>query len=194
MTAEHSRRDRVAQTLSRRKALAGGATLLTAGGTLVWVGDPASAQVSVDELTIPDAAFERESVIPVVDVTAAYEFDAGSEAVGSVLLTLSVDGDTIAREELITARSALSGESTITGRITDAEGYDSTMFAPAVGESVEQTLSVELGFTVRRSDDSEIVSASATEEVVVSVTNPQTSALTAEVGGVGEVRAANPQE
>lgn len=188
MTDDDSRLDRAVSTLNRRQALAGGASLLTAGGTLVWVGDPASAQVTVDQFAVSDASFESDSVDPVVDVTAAYAYDVGTRPVNSLRFTLAVGDSEIASEELVTDESTLENTTTLSGRIADAAAWSLSDFAVDAGDSTEHTVSVTLGFAVLESDGSEIVSDSATDEATVAVTHPQDSAVTASVGGEGLIR------
>jgi hypothetical protein len=191
MGDDSKRYDRAVAQLSRRRALAGGAALLTAGGTLVWVGsDTARADVTLDELTIPDADFESEGIDPVVDVTAKYDFDVGQAAVDKLRLTLTVGGDTVATEELVTEHTVLTGEADLSGRITDSEAWSDTDFAPAVAEEVSRTLTVGLTFEVVGTDGESIVEDSVTEDVTVRVSHPQESQYVASVGGTGTVRTA----
>jgi hypothetical protein len=194
MTDDPERYDRAVSTLSRRQALVGGATLLTAGGTLVWVSDDAHAQVSVDELTIPDADFTSDSLDPVIDVTAAYDYDAGTQAVSRLDFALTVGGDVVAREELITDRTAISGETQLSGRVTDSDTWAVSDFSPDVAASVDRELTVGLTFAVVGTDDTVIVEDTASETVTVSVSHPQETKWTATVGGSGEVRTATPSE
>jgi hypothetical protein len=191
MHDDSKRYDRAVAQLSRRRALAGGAALLTAGGTLVWVGsDTARADVTLDKLTIPDADFESTGIDPVVDVTAKYDYDTGQAAVDKLRLTLTVGGDTVATEELVTEHTVLTGEADLSGRITDSEAWSDTDFAPAVAETVERTLTVGLTFAVVGTDGQAIVEDSVTEDVTVTVAHPQESQYVAAVGGTGTVRTA----
>lgn len=190
MAGDHDRPNRAGRTLSRRQAIAGGSALLAAGGTLVWVGDPVRAAVSVDELTIPDASFERDDLDPVVAVTAGYEYDVGTTAVSALRFELVVDETVVASEQLRTDEPTLSGETELSGRIADSDAWALADFAPAIGETLERDLTVTLRFAVLGSDDSAIVSDSASETVTVTVAHPQDSAYTASVGGEGEIRTA----
>lgn len=191
MHDDHRRYDRAVAQLSRRRALAGGAALLTVGGTLVWVGsDTARADVTIGELTIPDESFESEGIDPVVDVTAKYDFDVGQAAVSELRFTLTVDGDTVATADLVTDATVLTGETDLSGRITDSEAWAIEDFAPGVAETVERTLTVGLAFAVVGSDGAAIVEDSVSEDVSVTVAHPQQSQYVASVGGTGTVRTA----
>lgn len=190
MTREHNRRDRVVSTLTRRRAIAGGATLLTAGGTVLFVSDDASASVELGSLAIPDASLTGEEVTPVVDVTAKYDYDVGTSAVAEIVVELLVGDGVIASETLVTDRTVLTNESDLAGRVTDSDAWASSDFAPAVASSVEQTLTVGLRFRVLDSDGNAIVSATTSEDVVVTVSHPQESQYVASVGGNGVVRTA----
>ena len=187
MTDKDSRRDRAVSALSRRKALAGGATLLTAGGTLVWVGDPVSAQVSVESFSVADAQFESDSVYPVVDVDVAFRYDVANEPIDHLHVGLAIGDTEVVSETLVTSESAYEGTTTLSGRVADSAAWSLQDFAPAAGESVEQTVDVTLTFAVRESDDSVIVEDSATDSATVAVTNPG-AAASAVVGGEGVIR------
>jgi len=188
MARETQRYDRAVSTLSRRQAIAGGAALLTAGGTLVVVGEPASAQISVEELSIADKTFTSESVRPVLDVTAKYDYDAGLAPVESIRLALSVGGDEIDSLTLATSRTTLSGEETLAAPITDSNSWAVDDFEPAVGKSVSHEVSATLSFSVRDGDGNDIVSDSATDSAVVRVKHPRENTYTASVGGEGVFR------
>jgi len=188
MTDTRSRYDRVVSTLSRRQAIAGGATLLTAGGTLVWVGGGASAQVSVESLDIADASFEAESIDPVVDIEASYRYDIGTQPIKRVELALSVGDTEVVTESLLTSRTTADGTESLQGRVADSDAWALADFAVAVGESVEHTLSVTLTMTVVDRSGETIISDKATDEVVVSVAHPQANKWTAGIGGSGVVR------
>jgi len=194
MAHDRQRFDSAVSHLSRRQALAAGAALVTAGGSLVVVGEPASAQVSVEGLSVPDESFTRESVEPVVDVAVSYNYDAGTRPVERLRFGLTVGGTEVATEDLVTDRTTLSGETHLSGRVTDAEAWTATDFAPAVAEEVQHTLALGLSFAVVDTDGNTVVSDSASTEATVTVAHPQDSEYIAEVGGSGTIRAATPQE
>lgn len=185
---DDSRDDRAESYLNRRAALAGGAALLTAGGTLVFVGDPAHAAVSIDDLTVADETFTTESVDPVVDVTVGYSYDAGNAAVESLRFTLSIDGETVATDELVTDRTTLENETTLSGKVTNADAYAASDFAPDVASSVSQELTIGLTFEVLGTDGTVLVGDTASDTAVVTVSHPQESEYVATVGGSGTIR------
>lgn len=194
MTRESQRFDRVEQHLTRRRALAGGATLLAAGGTLHVLGDEARASVAIGDLTIPDASLTGERVTPVVDVAVDYDYDVGETAIGALEFALSVDEAEVATAELVTDRTTFEGTTDLAGPVTDAAAWDRDDFSPAVAESVEHTLTVGLALDVTAPDGTSIVADSVTEDVTVVVSHPQESKRTAEVGGSGVVRTATSEE
>jgi hypothetical protein len=193
MTRNTQRYERVAQHLSRRRTLGAGAILFASGGMVALTPDPVSASVSVDSLTVPDHSFTSESIVPVCGVVAAYEYNAADRPIKHLALTLAIDGDTVAREELVTDRQALSGETQLSGRITDSEAWSATDFAPEVGATVERTLSVGLTLEVVDTNDSVVVSDSAEDQTTVTVSHPQKTEYVARVGGEGTIRTATPQ-
>lgn len=191
MSREKQRFDRVAQSLSRRRLIGGAATLLTAGGTLVVVGDPAAAQVTVDDFAVSDAELTSEAATPVVDVTAAFEYDAGTQPVRALRFALSVGGSVIASDELVTDSTMNDGTTTLSGRVTDADAWTTDDFAPEVASSVSRELTIGLKFEVLDGEDSVIVSDTATDAATVVVSHPQESQYVAEVGGRGSIRTAS---
>lgn len=191
MTRDTQRFDRVAQTLSRRQALAGGAALLTAGGTLVVVGEPAAAAGEVSEFTVADKEFTRESVEPVVDVTAAFDYDVGTAPIDGLRFELGIDGTTVTTETMVTTKSTYTGEVTLSGAVPDSDAWSAGDLEPAIGASVERTLSVTLTFAVVDSNDEAIVSDSASDDPTVGVAHPQDSAYVVRVGGSGTIRASS---
>jgi len=190
MTREQQRYDRVAQTLTRRKAIAGGATLLATGGTIIALGEEVRAEVALDELEIPDATLTGERVTPVADVDVRFSYDVGEQAVGALRFALTVGGDVIASSELVTDRTTYDGTTDLAGPVTDSDAWASEDFSPAVASSVERTLNLGLSFIVTDPDGGELASATTSEEVVVVVEHPQESKRTAQVGGSGVVRTA----
>lgn len=191
MARETQRYDRVAQTLTRRRAIAGGATILASGGTLLVLGtDDVQAAVSLGELSIPDASLTGETVTPVVDVDVRYSYDIGEQAIGALQFALTVGGDEIAGADLVTDRTTYEGATDLAGRVTDSEAWASGDFSPEVASSVERTLTVGLALDVTDPDGNVIASDSVTEDVTVVVAHPQESQLTARVGGSGVVRTA----
>lgn len=190
MTGDTQRLDRVAQTYSRRRALAGGATLLFAGGTLHILGGSARAAVAMDTLEIPDASLTGDEVTPVADVEVAYSYDVGENPIEALQFALTVGGDEIATAELVTDRTAFEGTTTLDGAVTDADAWDSSDFAPEVASEVSREVTVGVAMDVTATDGSVIVSDSAEATPTVNVAHPQETEWTATVGGRGVVRTA----
>lgn len=183
----------IASQLTRRRAIVGGTSLLTAGGTLVWVGDPASAQaeVSVDSFAVSDATFETDALDPVVDVDVAFAYDVGTAPVASVELTLGIDGTTVTRDELVTDESVADATTTLSGRVADSAAWSLTDFAVDAGAEQTREITVALGLSVLESDGTVIASDEATDTAAIVVSNPADSTVTASVGGAGTVRDRN---
>jgi len=190
MHDESKRHDRAVSYLTRRRALAGGAALLTAGGTVVAVGDTASAAVTVSELSIADREFVSERVDPVLDVTAAFNYDAGTQPVQDLRFVLSVGGEEIASDELTTDRTTFTGDTTLSGRVTDSSAWSVSDFEPAVASSVSRSVTVGVTFEVLDGEGNVIVSDSAEDSGTVTVSHPQETQYVAEVGGSGSFRTA----
>lgn len=190
MSKERKRYDRVAQHMTRRRAIVGGATLLSAGGSLVWVVRPVSAAVSIDDFTVADKTFEAETVDPVVDVDVAYEFDATGAGVDELAFALTCDGDEIAADSLVTSAESLAETTTLSGHVTDASAWDAADFEPEVAGEVQHTVTLGLAFDVLDASDDRIVGDTAETEATIVVDHPQDSVYTASVGGDGTIRAA----
>jgi len=190
MSRETQRYDRVEQYLTRRKAIAGGATILATGGTIVALGGDARAEVALDALEIPDATLTGESVSPVADVDIAFSYDVGEVAVGALRFALTIGGDTVASAELVTDKTTYEGTTDLAGPVTDSTAWASDEFSPDVASSVRRTLSVGLTLTVVDPNGGELASATANEDVAVVVEHPRDSKVTARVGGQGVIRTA----
>lgn len=187
MSNEQQRFDRVVSNLTRRKAIAGTGALLTAGGTLVWVADDASASVTIGEFSVSDASFTKETIDPVLTVTIGYDYDVGTAPVQDLAFGLSVDGTEIASDKLSTSVSTHTGELELSGSILDSDAWSASDFEPAVASTVEQTVNATIDFAVLESDGSEIAGDSATDSAVVSISHPQETEYVASIGGVGSI-------
>jgi len=188
MTDDSQRRESAVSHLNRRRVLAGAGVLLTGAGSLVAVSEPASAAVSVGNFDVANREFTGEQIQPVVDVTAAYQYDVGSQPVNALEFTLSIDGSVVASDELITDRTTLANETILSGRVTDSDAWGSDDFAPAVASSVSRDIKITLSFSVVESDGREIAGDSATATATVTVNHPQETEWTATVGGEGVIR------
>lgn len=187
MERTRQRIDSAAQHVTRRRAIAGGATLLTAGGTLVWVGDSASAAVTIDGWTVPDASFEAETVDPVVNADVKYRYDVGDASIRALALELLVGDHTVASDELVTDRTSLESTVTLSGPLTDSDAWSASDFDVAVGESVSRDVTVAVRFAVLDTNDSELVTDRAEDTSTVTITHPQDSTYSATVGGSASI-------
>lgn len=176
------------RSMYRRTALAGGTALLAGGSLLAWVGQPATAAITLDSFDVSDAEFSAEEVRPVVDVTAQYRYDAGNSAVANLRFALAVDGTVIASDELTTDRTVFEGTTKLSGSLLESDGLDAENFQPDVADSVSQEVTVELRFEVLDAADEAIVENSATDTATIVVSHPQKSRYVAAVGGTGVVR------
>jgi hypothetical protein len=175
-----------------KRTLLGGAAALTAGGTLLTVvGEPVSAQVTVDSFDVSPAEFTAEQANPILDVTAAFRYDAGVQPVRALRLALSVGGDVIATDELVTDAATADSTTTLSGRVTDSSAWAAEDFAPAVASSVDRSVTVGLSFEVLADGDDVIVSDSAEDTATLTIHHPQESQYVAEVGGSGQFRTAS---
>ena len=183
--------DELTEQMSRRHVLAGTAALVTTGGTIVVVGEPARASVSVDELSVENAEFETEEVAPVLDVEIGYEYDVGDEPINALEFSLLVDGTEVSSDELITSRTTLEGDTTLSGSILDSDAWDQSDFRVGVGEEITREISITLEFRAVASDGAVLADDTAEDSASVIVTHPKESTITASVGGHGMIRDKN---
>jgi len=168
---------------SRRRVIGGSATVVGGGTVLALVGGQrARAEVSVDNVSVDDAAFEAEAVDPVVDVEVAYAYAADS--VSELHIELLVDGETIADQSLRTSRSELENTTDLAGRVVDSDEWSSADFEVESGESVEYELEIGVRFSVV-GDGRVIAEDSATDTATVRVAHPNDDSAT--VGMVGQI-------
>lgn len=183
---DRNSRLRDSRIVTRRRAVAG--ALTTAGiGVVAFAPTPTRAQVSVDSFAVDDGTFTAESVTPVADVTLAYEYDVGSEAVSELRFALTIGGETVASESLTTQATALSGETTLAARLTESSAWADSDFVVGVGESVSHEVTVGVRFEVRDSGGV-LVSDEASDTATVTVSHPQENTWSASVGGSGVIR------
>lgn len=191
MTDAHDRVDSLVSQMSRRRALAGAGALVTAGGSVALVGRPARAEVDMETFTVSDAEFERESLDPVLDVTATYDYDVGDEAVNALEFRLLADGDEIAFEDLQTDRVTLANDTELSGRILESEAWSAADFEPSIGEEVSRQVEITLEFAVVTSEGTVLADDSATDTAEITVVNPQQEVIVAKIGGSGQIRASD---
>lgn len=178
--------------VSRRQAIIGVGTLATAGVGLSTVGTGgARAQVSVESFDVADATFTDDQADPKLAATVAYDYDVGVEPVADLRFELLVGDSVIASDELTTSTTALAGDTTLSGMVTDSDAWSVSDFAPEVASSVSRDLSVTVRFAVLDSSDAVIVEDTASDTATVTVSHPQESKLIASVGGSGEFSNAN---
>jgi len=154
----------------------------------VLVSEPSrAARVSVNSLDVASQTFEQETVTPVVNVQLGYEYDAGQQPVDALRFELSVADSVVASTDLRTSRVALSGDTTLAGRVSDADAWSAQDFTVDIGETVERTVSVGVRMAVLDGDNSVIVEDSVRDDAAITVTHPQENAWTATVGGTGTI-------
>lgn len=166
--------------ITRRKAILGSATLVGGGVAVAALPNDARASVAVDSLTVEDATFEAESVVPVVQADIGYEF--AHPQVARLWIGLEVKGDVIASEQLMTGTTELRNSTTLSGRVTDSAAFSDADFTVARGESVTVDVPVTVSFEVRDSDGNALVSDSKSNTVSVEVVHPDDAEF-AIVGG-----------
>jgi len=179
-------------SLTKRQLLGGlAATAAGGGGLLTLASDDASAAASVElgTVQVSDAAFETESVTPVVESQVTYDYAVGDAAVGDLVVELLVGDTVVADETLVTDTTSLRNDETLVGRVTDADRWSASDFTVAVGESVTRSVTVGVRFAVRDPDGSVLEAASAETVVDISVTHPRDSEWSVQVGATGVVRA-----
>lgn len=178
-------------SLDRRSVLAAAGSAAAGGGVLLSVGaEPAAADVTMGEPDITGGSFTAETLDPIADVRVKYDYDVGSADVAALRTELLAGGDVIATERLTTDTTALENDTTLSGRVTDAEAYAAADFAPAVGESVTVDVEVGVTFAVLDSADAVLASDSVSDTVPVTVAHPQESAYEVTIGVEGEIRTA----
>jgi hypothetical protein len=175
--------------VSRRQAILGIGSLAAGSTTLAIVATDESyaADVSMQSLSVADASFTAETITPKLVVDIGFSYDVGTAPIDSIEFTLSVDGTEVDRANLSTSSSVYEGTEQLSGLLTDSDAWAAADFEPAVGETVEQTVTATVSFDVLDSGGSAIVSDTATDDAVVSVAHPQETTYTATVGGSGEI-------
>jgi len=168
----------LANGLTRRRVVAAaGGSVAGLAGLAVAGSREASADVSVDDVTVSDANFEAASADPVIEATIPYSYDVPT--VTELVVELLVDGDVVASESLRTNTAKLSNSTTLTGRVADSDAWSLSEFDAAVGETVTREVMVGVRLTVLDGDSVQ-AEDSAEQTATVEVSNPQQG--TASVG------------
>lgn len=164
--------------LSRRRVIAttAGASLGLAGLAVGATGD-ASADVSVDDVTVSDASFDAESVDPVIEATIPFEYSV--DTISEVLIELQVGDSVVADEILNTTTTDADAETTLSGRVVDSDSWSASDFAVSEGQSISREISVGVRLAVLDGDEL-LVEATGSDTATVAVEHPQQG--TANVG------------
>jgi len=164
--------------LSRRRVIAttAGASLGLAGLAVGATGD-ASADVSVDDVTVSDASFDAESVDPVIEATIPFEYSV--ETISEVLIELQVGDSVVADEILNTTTTEADAETTLSGRVVDSDSWSASDFTVSEGQSISREVSVGVRLAVLDGDEL-LVEATGSDTATVAVEHPQQG--TASVG------------
>jgi hypothetical protein len=164
--------------LSRRRVIAttAGASLGLAGLAVGATGD-ASADVSVDDVSVSDASFDAESVDPVIEATIPFAYSV--ETISEVLIELQVGDSVVADEILNTTTTEADAETTLSGRVVDSDSWSASDFVVSEGQSISREISVSVRLAVL--DGGELlVKATGSDTATVEVSHPQQG--TASVG------------
>jgi len=164
--------------LSRRRVIAttAGASLGLAGLAVGATGD-ASADVSVDDVTVSDASFDAAEVDPVIEATIPFEYSV--ETISDVVIELQVGDSVVADEILNTTTADASAETTLSGRVVDSDSWSASDFAVSEGQSISRELSVGVRLAVLDGDEL-LVEATGSDTATIAVEHPQQG--TASVG------------
>lgn len=158
--------------------------LLSIGGFSVFGAQTAGASVNINELQINDGEFEAESIDPVIEIEGQYEYEV-DQMPDEMVFILLVDGSVVAQETLPAEGLDDTGSFEIAGDVTDGP-YSSSDFVVEDGETVSNDIDVTLAFQLRDSDGT-FISATANDEVTITVVSPVTGNPYATIGGIGEI-------
>jgi len=170
-------------SVSRRQAIGAVATVVGGGSAIAIAGaESARAQVSVDDVNVPDTEFEADAVDPVVDAEIAYAYrhDSTTELVFELLVGETV----IAAESLRTASAELESDTQLSGRIAESDAWTTADFEAPAGETIQRDVTVGVRFAVL-DGETVVVEDTAEDTATVTVANPSDS--TASVGMVAQI-------
>jgi len=178
------------RTLTRRRALAAVAGASATGlGVAALATKPAEAEVALGGLSVGDGVHESDApdVTPVVDVTAALNYDVPSLDTVKVKLLIGPDSPAtvVASETIETTVTATSTERDLSAPVTDAEGLAAEQFAPDAEETITETIHVGLTLTITDGEET-VADASVADTATIEITNTA-DAVTVEVGGDGTI-------
>ena len=164
--------------LSRRRVIAttAGASLGLAGLAVGATGD-ASADVSVDDVSVSDASFDAAEVDPVIEATIPFEYSV--ETISDVVIELQVGDSVVADEILNTTTTDASAETTLSGRVVDSDSWSASDFAVSEGQSISREITVGVRLAALDGDEL-LVEATGSDTATVAVSHPQQG--TASVG------------
>lgn len=174
-------------TVTRRRVLATGASIIGAGSVGVYGvtrTENARASVDVESFQVSDVTFEAQSVTPVLDATIAYDYSVKNAS--EIFIGLEAGGEQIASETLRTDSSELQNTTELSGNVLDSPAFDQSDFAVASGEETTVSVDVSVVFEVRY-DSNVVASDSASDTASVEVLSPESGAY-ATVGGSASFR------
>ena len=179
------------RTLTRRRALAAVASTAGTGlGAVALAGQEASADLTMDSLTVADGRHESADpqVTPVVTVDARLDYTVASATEHSFALELGPTGGALSLGDVVSTETDVTDgtvEETLTAPVTEADGITPSEFEPEPGETA--TLSIQVGLDASVLDGGQTVvsdSVSDTAEIAVENTSVDTSVS---LGGDGAV-------
>lgn len=182
----------IAQHTTRRRVLAGGASLLTAGAGVAVLGGiegtARAAEVSADGLNVSGAHYDApdgQLYSPRIGVDATWSFE-GCDAATGIMTALLVGGGLVDNTTLAIPGPDGSGTTAVGGLVTDSRMWDAEEWTPPEGGTVEHTVAVRVAFEVRDDNNDTLATAEATDDVPISVDDAGPTRV-ASVGGSGSV-------
>lgn len=180
-------RSTVDESLTRRRVLASAGSLAAGGAVLLGSSTSATASVTSTPLSVTDGSYDAPDgtlYSPHIRVRAEFAFE-GVDAATRGMIALLIDGGLVTSTTVDVVAPADSGTATVAGAVVDARAHDSADWQPTDGP-VEKTVSVEIRFEVRDSNNDVLANASASDSPTIRVTDAGPT-LAADVGGDGSV-------
>lgn len=182
----------IAQHTTRRRVLAGGASLLSAGAGVAVLGGSEgtarAAEVSSDGLNVNGAHYDApdgQLYSPRIDVDATWSFE-GCDAATGIMVALLMDGGMTDSTTLAIPGPSGSGTTAVGAPVADSRNWDAEEWTPPDGGTVEHTVAVRVAFEVRDDANDTLATAEATDDVPISVDDAGPTRV-ASVGGSGSV-------